>query len=418
MLLNESKRLTSQHYKIVGLSWAGWTFDFYDLMLFSFLLIPMRSSLGLTSFDMSIVVGFTLLSTAVGGIISGFLADRFGRKTILQLTIIVYSIGAFLCAFSWSFTSLLIFRIITGLGVGGEWATGQAFIAETFPPKFRGKYTGIVQSGAAVGSILAAVVGGFLAPVIGWRLSFLISVLPALIVIIIRKTLTEYDLWLKNREKYRTRSATAEFKKLLNNKHRSKFILALILCIFGMSAYWFTYTWLPEYLNLTKALPLQNTAILVITIQIGAFLGYITFGRVSDSIGRRPAFTIYGILMALGVLMFTLFWDFTFSYPFLIYLFMFIAGIGTGFFTGFAAVFSEIFPTSIRSTAMGSIFNIARGIQFVTPVIIAYLSEMGSEGYGIAIAAIFALLTGLWIWTLPETVSTELGEMDKEDLPN
>ena len=100
MLLNESKRLTSQHYKILGLSWAGWTFDFYDLMLFSFLLIPMRSSLGLTSFDMSIVVGFTLLSTAVGGIFSGFLADRFGRKTILQLTIIVYSIGAFLCAFS------------------------------------------------------------------------------------------------------------------------------------------------------------------------------------------------------------------------------------------------------------------------------------------------------------------------------
>ena len=97
---------------------------------------------------------------------------------------------------------------------------------------------------------------------------------------------------------------------------------------------------------------------------------------------------------------------------------MFIAGVGTGFFTGFAAVFSEIFPTSIRSTAMGSIFNIARGIQFVTPVIIAYLSEMGSEGYGIAIAAIFALLTGLWIWTLPETVSTELGEMDKEDLAN
>ena len=153
---------------------------------------------------MSIVVGFTLLSTAVGGIISGFLADRFGRKTILQLTIIVYSIGAFLCAFSWSFASLLIFRIITGLGVGGEWATGQAFIAETFPPKFRGKYTGIVQSGAAVGSILAALVGGFLAPVIGWRLSFLISVLPALIVIIIRKTLTESDLWLKNREKLKT----------------------------------------------------------------------------------------------------------------------------------------------------------------------------------------------------------------------
>ncbi|MBR1611909.1 MAG: MFS transporter, partial [Methanobrevibacter sp.] len=132
MLMNEQTKLNKNHYRIFGLSWAGWVFDFYDLVLFTFLISQLQSSLNINAEMLSLCLGLSLFATGLGGIIFGALGDKYGRKKVLQWTIIIYSIGTLLCAFSWSFYSLLIFRFITGLGVGGEWATGQIYINETF----------------------------------------------------------------------------------------------------------------------------------------------------------------------------------------------------------------------------------------------------------------------------------------------
>lgn len=414
MLLNEYEKPTKEHYKILGLSWAGWTFDFYDLMLFSFLLIPISSELGFSNFMISIAIGSSLLATAIGGIIFGGLADKYGRKKVLQWTIIIYSLGALLCAFTWSVPSLIIFRIITGLGVGGEWATGQTYISETFPPHLRGKYGGLMQTGAPLGIILASLVGGFLEPIIGWRFCFLLSVIPALIVIIIRRHLQESDLWLKNKGKNKDKGRFfREFKSLVSKKHRKIFLISLILCIFGMSAYWFTYTWLPEYLHAERGFSLASSAIWVIITQIGAFFGYLSFGLVSDKIGRRPTFTIYGFIMAIGISMITIFWDLIVATPNIILIFMFTVGFGTGFFGGFGPLFSEVFPTKIRNTGMGTVFNLSRGVQFLTPVIIAMVGASAQMSIGIFLAAIFAIICGLWIWTFPETKGIKLQTVDE-----
>src|SRR4030065_603391 len=134
-LLNESGRPTRAHFIILGMSWAGWLFDFYDLMLFSFLLIPIKKSLGLDEVSLSLLLGASLAATAAGGILFGYLADRFGRKSVLSWTILVYSLGTFLCGTAGSFAALLAFRIVTGLGVGGEWAAGQTPVGETFPAR-------------------------------------------------------------------------------------------------------------------------------------------------------------------------------------------------------------------------------------------------------------------------------------------
>jgi MFS family permease len=403
-LLNEAKTLTGEHHRILLMSWAGWVFDFYDLILYTFLLIPIGEELGLSNVQLSFVLGSSLAATAAGGVVFGLLSDRFGRRTVLQWTILCYSIGTFLSGLSPNLSVLLVFRVITGLGVGGEWATGQTYVGETFPAHVRGRYGAFMQTGAPIGVALASVVGGIVAPVIGWRGAFFLSFLPAVLVIFIRKKLPESDVWLLNRER-RARSGeiAGKIRLLFSDSYRRIFILSLILAIFDMSAYWFTYSWLPGYLHEERHFSMVKSAVWVLVTQAGGFLGYFTFGFAADSMGRRPAYSLYAVVRALGLAMVTLFWGAIAEYPAVILVFMFLVGFGTGMFGGYGPLFSELFPTEIRNTAMGSAFNLARGVQFLTPVIIVWIAQSYGMSGGIFLAALFALLTGSWIWMFPET---------------
>jgi MFS family permease len=410
-LLCESDRLTREHYRILFMSWAGWVFDFYDLILYTFLLIPIGLELQLSKVQLSFVLGSSLAATAIGGVVFGVLSDKYGRRSVLQWTILTYSIGTLLSGFAANLELLVVFRIITGLGVGGEWATGQTYVGETFPPRVRGRYGAFMQTGAPIGVALASIIGGFVAPVIGWRASFFISFLPAVLVIFIRKHLPESDVWLA-RQRLSGQSGAQLTSgvgdllgrmRLLLTSYRKLFILSLILAIFDMSAYWFTYSWLPGYLHQERQFSMVKSAVWVLVTQAGGFLGYFTFGFVADGIGRRPAYSIYSVVMATGLVMITLLWDVIAAQPAVILVFMFLVGFGTGMFGGYGPLFSELFPTTIRNTAMGSAFNLARGVQFFTPVAIAVIAQSYGLSGGICVAALFALLTGAWIWTFPET---------------
>lgn len=388
------------------MSWAGWMFDFYDLILYTFLLIPIKKELLLSDVEVSFVLGASLASTAVGGIVFGFLSDKFGRKIVLQWTILTYSIGTFLSGFSTGLWMLLFFRIITGLGVGGEWGTGQTYVGEAFPPKVRGKYGAFMQTGAPVGIALASLIGGYVTPVIGWRWSFFISVLPALLVVFIRKHLPESDIWIEHKIQavnHKVISYKSKLALLFGSQYRKIFILSLVLAIFDMSAYWFTYSWMPGYLHEQRSFSMAKSALWMLITQSGGFIGYFTFGYVADKLGRRPAYSIYSFIMAAGLVFVTLLWDLIIAYNWVILFCMFTVGFGTGMFGGYGPLFSELYPTKIRNTAMGTAFNVARGVQFLTPVIIAWIAKDHGLSGGIFIASIFALLTGLWIWTFPET---------------
>ena len=422
--LSESDSPTRDHFRILTLSWAGWVFDFYDLILFTFLLIPIGKELSLSNISLSLVLGSSLGATAIGGILFGFLSDKFGRRSVLQWTILTYSIGTFLSGFATSTFVLLVFRIITGLGVGGEWATGQTFIGETFPAKIRGRYSAIMQTGAPIGIIFASLVGGFLEPVAGWRMCFFVSVLPAVLIVFVRRHLPESDIWLEHKRivteaetlkadkgkadkepslSLLEREGGSKLALLLSKAYGRTFIRSLLLAVFLMSAYWFTYSWLPGYLHEQRHFPLTRSALWMIMTQGGGVLGYVSFGFAADKLGRRQAFTIYSFLWAIGLLMITLFWTAVIDFPGVILGFMFLVGFGTGVFSGFGPLCAELFPTSIRNTAMGTAFNLARGIQFFTPVIITVASKTYGLSGGISIAALFAVLTGIWIWIFPET---------------
>ncbi len=411
-LLCDSEKPTWAHYKVLLLSWAGWTFDFYDLILYSFLLLPIGKELHLSREMLSWVLGTSLAATAIGGVIFGALADRLGRRLVLSLTILTYSLGTFLCGFATGFYSLLIFRILTGLGVGGEWATGQAYVAESFPPRMRGRFGAVMQTGAPIGVALASVVGGFVLPVLGWRGCFMVSVLPALLVLVIRRHLPESDLWQRRQHLAKAGSLSEDvlalegrnkFLTLFTAAYRRTFLFALVLAILDMSAYWFTYSWLPGYLQSERQLSLATSAVWILVTQAGGFLGYLSFGVVADYLGRRPAYSIYGVIWAVGLTMITLFWQSVVAYPAVILAFMFLVGFGTGMFGGYGPLFAELFPTGIRNTAMGTAFNLARGVQFFTPIIIAVIARQYGLAGGISLAALFALLCGAWIWVFPET---------------
>ena len=406
--LHESS-VGSVHRRILAAAWAGWVFDFYDLILYSFLLIPIGAEFRFTRVELSWIFGASLAATAVGGVVFGFLADRFGRKAMLQATILVFSAGTIASGLAPNFAWLLAFRVLTGIGVGGEWACGQTYVAEVFPPAMRARAGAIVQTGAPIGVALASVVGGFLAPAVGWRMCFVVSGLPALLVVAFRRGIPESDVWEASRTAggdgvaATPRREAPSIRILASSAYRGLFLRGLVLALLMMSAYWFTYTWLPGYLHDERHFSLAKSAGWILVTQAGGLLGYVSFGFVADRFGRRPAFTAYALAFALGLAMTTVFWNAAASHPPVVLSFMFLVGLGTGVWSGFGPLFAEVFPTPVRAAAMGSIYNVARGVQFVTPVVVAVIARSYGLAGGMSLAAVFAAGTAAWIWTFPET---------------
>jgi MFS family permease len=405
--LHQSVHVGRDHYTILALSWAGWVFDFYDLILYSFLLVPIGKQFGFSREESALVLGVSLGFTALGGVVFGRLADSFGRKAVLQWTILSYSIGALLSGLSVDLYTLLFARLITAVGCGGEWATGQTLVSETFPAKQRGHYGALMQTGAPVGVGLAALMGSLFAPAFGWRATFMVSALPALLVTLIRKHMRESDVWQTSREHP---VPSGRFRLLLRPPWRRLAAWCLLLTGLNMSAYWFTYSWLPAYLVTERHLSIADSGLWILTIVGGELVGYGTFGWLADRFGRKPIFTLFSTVMAVGLLMITLLWTLIDNAPGWILLCMVLVGIGSGTWSMFGPFLSELFPTAMRNTAVGAIFNIARGVQFFTPLVIAAVARWTDLSAGIALAALFSLAAGLTVWALPETRGREIGE--------
>jgi predicted MFS family arabinose efflux permease len=282
-----------------------------------------------------------------------------------------------------------------------------------------------MQTGAPAGIALATVVGAFVEPCFeqwfgpgwGWRACFFVSLVPAVLVIAIRQFMPESDVWEQWQRHPERRGATGrDFFVLLRRDAaiRRLFLLGLFLAVTDMSAYWFTYTWMPKYLYDQLHFSMARSGIWMLVTQAGGLLGYLSFGLVADWKGRRIAYTLYSFVWAVGLFSVTWFWGGIVALPGLTLFFMFLVGVGTGNFSGYGPIFSELFPTRIRNSAMGAAFNLARGVQFFTPLIITWIASrpwLGAEGtlgLGISIGAFFALWTGLWVWTLPETRGTRI----------
>lgn len=396
-LLRDAATITPAHRRILLATTLGWIFDFYDFVLFTYLMIPMSKQLHFTTGQTAEAIGLSLLFTGIGGIFFGFVADKIGRKPTLILTISIYSIGGFLMMFTHTYAWMLFSRAITGFGVGGEWGVGQSLIAETVPARLRGRFGAIMHSGLSIGIILAYLIGAFVAPHIGWRLTFGTAIIAAIIVIPILFTIPESDIW-KNRNHAQVVKVPLDL--IFKEKTPWYGLAALLLMTLEFTGYWLLTTWFPTYLQNERHMSIEHSALWLILLNIGGFIGYASTGFISDKFGRRKVLAIYKIIEAIAVIPITLFWTGSTA---ILLICMFFIGFGGGGTAVVGPIFNEVFPGPVRSTMSNTAFNVGRGLTFFMPIVVASLAVTVGFGTLLSTASIFFIVMALLVWVFPET---------------
>jgi len=397
----------------------GWMLDAFDVMLYALVLAHIMRDLGMSKGTAGLLNTLTLLASGIGGVLFGFIADRIGRKRALMATILTYSVFSFACGFSTTILMLACFRFALGLGMGGEWNTGAALVAETWPSELRAKALSIVQSSWAIGYALAALIAGIVLQLSTWRAVFFVGVLPALIIFWILKKVPESEMWEQQRGASLA-AATARaggppapedsFFHLFSRSYARSTLALLLVNFFGLFAWWGLFTWIPPYLSLPVSQGgrgfgvMSTTALLMFLNLAGMFPGYLTFGWVADRLGRRNGFVIYTLIAALLVPLYAM----ARSEWLLLVLGALVAFFGTGFFSGSGIIGSEIFPTRLRARALGFTYNGARTMSAVAPFVIGRVGQVKGLGWAFYLCAASFLLATLFAWQLPETRGQQL----------
>src|SRR5207248_10363039 len=310
-------QVTSAQRRTLLAAALGWMLDAFDAMLYALVLTYIMRDLGMSKALAGSLGSLTLLASGIGGVAFGFLADRIGRKRALMLSILTYSICSFASGLSTSVVTLAVFRFILGLGMRGEWNTGATLVAETWPTELRAKAISIVQSSWAIGYALAALVTGIVLHYADWRTAFFVGILPALVVLWIRRGVPESQMW---QERQQNREAVASlisekfgrdtypgFIRIFQRPYLKPTFALLLMNFFGMFAWWGLFTWIPPYLSLPEEQGgrgfgvMGTTGLLVFLNLVGMFPGYASFGWVADYLGRRKSFILYTLIAALLV---------------------------------------------------------------------------------------------------------------------
>lgn len=402
------RTITSAQWKSLLAAKLGWMLDAMDVMLYAFALTTIRDEFGLTAAGAGALASVTLVASAGGGILFGYLADRIGRARSLMFSILTYSAFTALTATSGSIIELLIWRTLVGIGMGGEWSAGSVLVSETWPPKHRGKAIGFMQSGWALGYILAAILAAAILPTYGWRPLFILGVLPAFLVIWIRKNVPEPEIWKHQQDT--TTDKRTNLKQIFQPPLLKKTLVASFITTSVLFAYWGLFTWIPTFLATPiekggAGMTIIRSSAWIIPMQIGAFFGYNLFGLLADKFGRRPIFVIFLFFAAVLV---PAYGQLGHNELLLMILGPFIGFFGHGYFSVFGAMLAELFPTTIRGTAQGLTYNAGRAVSALAPFTIGALADLHGIGSALALTSAFFLIGAGLIFLLPETKAKEL----------
>lgn len=391
---------------------GGWALDALDVQVYS-LVLPGLLTLGfLTSKSEAGLIGtVTLLSSAVGGWLAGILADRFGRARLLMVTVAWYSVFTLLCGVAQSPVQLLVFRALMGLGFGGEWAAGAILMGETVRARYRGRAVGTVQSAWAIGwgiaVLLYVIIAQTLPASLAWRVLFFVGVLPALLVLYIRRRVREPQIFAARREE-RPAAAQGGFLGIFGPEQLRVTVLCALVAVGAQGGYYALTTWLPQFLQSARGLAILALGGTLALVIAGAFVGYLVGAWLTDRLGRRWTIVICAIgafvvvvpftTAALPVAAFT-----ALSFP--------LGFFGSAYFSALGAFFTEQYPTALRGSGQGFCYNFGRGIGALFPLLVGVLADALSIGVAIAVfTAVAYALMAIAAVLLPETRGKELTE--------
>jgi MFS family permease len=389
-------------------AYAGYGLDGFDFLIYTFVIPTLIALWGMDKAQAGYIASAALVTSAIGGWAAGILADRFGRVRVLQLTVVWFALFTCLSGFTHSFGQLFVTRALQGFGFGGEWAVGSVLVAETIEASHRGKAAGVVQSSWSVGWAAAALAfwaaSTLLPPDIAWRVLFWIGILPALLIIYIRRNVREPAVYTALQTSAaaasRAPGGARDFLRIFRPPLLRNTFWATSLATGMLAAYYSITTWLPTFLETERHLSVSGTTGYLLMLITGSLAGYLTSAWLADAIGRRSNFMLFAGGGALLILLYT-------HVP--VSGGMLLIGFPLGFFilgifAGMGACFAELFPGEVRCSAQGFCYSTGRAIGAACPALIGAWSTHVSLGQSIGglTSAAYALVA-ISAWALPET---------------
>lgn len=386
--------ITRAQWQTLAAAQFAWALDAMDVMLYAFALTAIRDEFHLSSAAAGAMASATLLASAFGGILFGVLADRIGRARALVYAILIYSGFTGLTATATGVAALLVWRTLVGTGMGGVWSAGSVLVAESWPAAHRGKAAGLMQSGWAIGYILAALLAAAVMPRWGWRPLFVVGVAPALLAV-----------WAVAQVDEPPRPRLPARSVALSPALWRKAAIASSVTSCVLFAYWGLFTWIPSYLSSPVArggagMSVVQSSGWIVPMQIGSFFGYTLFGFLADRFGRRPVFLTF-VLGAAALV--PIYGQWGRHRTALMLMGPLIGFFGHGYFSVFGAMLAELFPDAIRATAQGLCYNVGRAASALAPFTIGALADRFGIGSALAFTSVFFAAGGALIFLLPET---------------
>jgi SHS family lactate transporter-like MFS transporter len=376
--------LTSAQQKTVLAAFLGWMLDAFDFFLLVFLLGDIAKEFSVEVSDVSYALFLTLAMRFIGAFVFGRLGDRFGRKPILMLDIVSYSVIGALAAFSPSLWVFLVLRALFGVAMGGEWGLGSSLAMESIPPKARGTVSGILQCGYPCGYLLASIAYGVLYQAkigdftIGWRAMFLLSVAPALVVLFVRSHVPESPAFAEAQK----HPKPGLIDTLRDNWRVALYAVLLMMC-FNLFSHG-TQDLYPTFLQKQHGFDHATVSWITIVANLGAIVGGLLFGHLSERIGRVNAITIAS-LIALPALPL---WAFA-SAPFWLAIGAFVMQISVqGAWGVIPAHLNELSPGPVRATLPGFVYQAGNFLASYNGPFQAKIAESSGGDYGYALALV------------------------------
>lgn len=376
------ERVDGYAIRAVWASAVGYAMDGFDFLILSFALTAITASLNLSGAQAGSLATVTLAGGVVGGIVFGILSDYYGRVRLLALTILIFAAFTALTALSQNYGQMMVFRFVSGLGLGGEFGIGMALAAEAWPAKYRARATSLVGLGWQSGVLLAAVVSTALLPVIGWRGLFAIGAIPAIFAFFVRRSMHEPEIFDRQRD---TQRRAFPVRLLFTDSATTKATIGtFLICSIQNFGYYGIIVWLPTYLTERFGYDLMQTGAWTGLTIVGMMVGIGVFGILADRFGRKPMFWAFQAGAAITVVVYS-----QLQTPVALLIGGAIMGVFVnGMLGGYGALMSEIYSTEARATAQNVIWNLARVVGGFGPLVIGILSGAFSFGTVIAMLAI------------------------------